>query len=143
MLSTVLTTAQEVLNGSFEDNSYTTLPGNGCNYDNPCEHYHQKMAHSNAWETEALNLPLCFVGGVSEGCTQYFNPEYVWPPPSAWRVVGGDLRFTPAIFLGFLRPPSQCHILGFIFAPRSGQKLRNKLLCSINTSQYGCWNTIW
>ena len=81
--------AQEVLNGSFENHTFTPLDGDGCNFDHDCYPYHQKMAHSNAWETEAPN-PLCFVGVMHEGCTQYFNPEYVWGPPpqhGQWSVV--------------------------------------------------------
>ena len=71
--------AQEVLNGSFEDNSFSPLSNNACNFDYDCPDYHQNMAHSNAWDSYAPG-GLCFVGGVFEDCTQYFNTDYVWGP---------------------------------------------------------------
>ena len=71
--------AQEVLNGSFEDNSFPIRSNYGCNLDYNCPDYHQKMAHSNAWESYAPG-GLCAVGGVFEDCTQYFNTDYVWGP---------------------------------------------------------------
>ena len=48
--------AQEVLNGSFEDNSFWPRPNNGCNLDYNCPDYHQKMAHSNALRASSKAL---------------------------------------------------------------------------------------
>ena len=81
MLSTVLTTAQEVLNGSFETNSFFPPPWHeyACNYNNNCNGYHQKMAHSNAWETVAVGNQDCFIGAIKEGC--YYSDQDPWGPP--------------------------------------------------------------
>ena len=84
MLSTVLTTAQEVLNGSFEDNTFSPLyEGNGCPINYDCNEYHQKMAHSNAWETQAetLDIPFCSIGGIFEGCTELYDFPSWGPTP--------------------------------------------------------------
>jgi len=96
-----LANAQVVLNGSFEENIFVPPYGiNACNFDNPCDYYHQKMAHSNAWETMfSGEQHLCFIGVMKEGCTQGPDSEHIWgpaPPDGDWSVLIYGQHYEPS-----------------------------------------------